>query len=122
MDLIEIGKRVRLVRKELQLTQAEFGEKIGIAGPSVLNIELARNKNLQESTLKLICATFDVEYIWLITGKGQMLKESDNPVADKIDDLLEGENETAKAVFRAFSNFSEDDWKLVQKFIDNLNK
>jgi Predicted transcriptional regulators len=120
MDLIEIGARVREVRKELNMTQAEFGEKIGIPGPSVLNIELARNKNLQENTLKLICATFGVDYFWLTTGEGDMSHESSNPVIDRINDLMEGENETAKRILRAFAEFSDDDWKLATKFVKSL--
>lgn len=119
-DLVGIGKRIRQARKYLNLTQAEFGEKIGIAGPSVLNIELSRNKQVPENIIKLICSTFGIDYFWLTTGEGEMFVASDNPVADMIDNLLEGENETAKSVFRAFSRFSEEDWKLVQKFIDSL--
>lgn len=122
MDLIPIGERVRTVRKYFHLTQAEFGEKIGIAGPAVLNIELARNKGLQDNIVKLICATFNVDFHWLMTGEGNMIYESSDPVADRIDDLLESENETARAVFRVLANLDDADWKTVQKIIDTLKE
>lgn len=121
MDLVEIGMRVRQVRKGINLTQAEFGEKIGVAGDAVLNIELARNKKLQESTLKLIALKFGINYDWLLAGQGDM-KSTVNPIVSMLDSVLEGENETAKAVFRAFAELDEEDWKTVQKFIDALKK
>lgn len=116
-----IGNRVKTIRRYYKLTQSEFCEKLGISRDALNNIENVRLKNVPDNTLRLISVTYDIDYFWLTTGEGEMLHESDNPVSDKIDELLEGENDTAKAVFRAFANFSEDDWKTVQKFIDNLN-
>jgi transcriptional regulator with XRE-family HTH domain len=117
---IKIGERVKSVRKSLNFTQDEFCKRIGISRDALNNIEHARLKTLPENTVRLICATFNIDYFWLTTGEGEMFHQSDNPVADRIDDLLEGENETAKALFRAFAYFSDDDWKLVQKFMDRL--
>lgn len=114
-----INERVKELRKSLGLTQVEFGEKIAVAQGYLTNIESGR-REVTEKIIKLICATFNVDYFWLTTGEGQMFHESSNPVADRINDLLEGENETAKALFRAFAYCSDDDWKLVQKFMDRL--
>lgn len=116
----EIGERVKAVRKYLNFTQDEFCQRIGISRDALNNIEHARLKNVPDNTIRLISATFNVDYFWLTTGEGQMFHESSNPVADRINDLLEGENETAKALFRAFAYCSDDDWKLVQKFMDRL--
>ena len=122
LDPQMIGVRVEDVRKHIKMTRDEFCSKIGISPSALYNIEKAKLKVLPDNTLRLICATFGVDYFWLTTGEGEMLYQPENPVADKIDDLLEGENETAKAVFRAFANFSEEDWKTVQKFIDRLKE
>lgn len=66
--------------------------------------------------------TYGVDYHWLTTGEGEMIYVSDDALADRIEDLLEGENETAKAIFKALAAFDESDWKIVQKFIDALKK
>jgi Predicted transcriptional regulators len=114
-----VNDRVREVRKALGYTQTEFGEKTSIGQGYLTNIETGR-REVSDKIVKLICATFNVDYLWLTTGIGTMFHQSSNPVADRIDDLLYGENETAKAVFRAFAYFSDEDWNLVQKFIDHL--
>ena len=47
---------------------------------------------------------------------------SDDVLSDRIEDLLEGKNETAKVIFKALAAFDESDWKTVRKFIDALKK
>lgn len=116
---MEIGDRIKTVRKTLDYNQTDFGKKIGLKQSSLGQIETGI-RAASDRVIKLICSTFNVDYIWLMEGKGEMFHQSDNPVADRIEDLLEGENETAKAIFRAFAYFSDDDWKVAQKFLDHL--
>lgn len=114
-----IGERIKFLRKEkLNLTQPEFGKKIEISSAAICKIENG-DRNPSEQTIKLICREFNVNYIWLVHGKGDMFNKSDNTTA-KIDRILAGENETAKAVFRAFADLSEDDWNTVGNIIDKL--
>ncbi len=121
-----IGERVRIVRekvasKEKKLSQEAFAELLGTTRSVIANIEYGRVEPVG-SMLKLICATYGVDYHWLTTGEGEMIYVSDDALADRIEDLLEGENETAKAIFKALAAFDESDWKIVQKFIDALKK
>lgn len=116
------GDRVKIVRNSLSMTQAEFSESIGISRDALNNIEHWRLKRTPEATLKLICATYNIDYEWITTGNGEMEHHSENNLMDHINDLLEGENESAKAIFRAFASFDERDWETVQKFIDNIKK
>lgn len=120
------GERVRIVREQIagkgkKLSQEAFAELLGTTRSVIANIEYERVEPAG-SMLKLICATFGVDYHWLTTGEGDMLHVSDNALADRIEELLEGENETAKAIFKALAAFDESDWKTVQKFIDELKK
>ena len=116
-----IGNRIREVRNSFNLSQSDFGKKIGVSRDVINNLELARLKKDPEALIRLICKTYDVNYGWLMNGTGQMHPpkvEEDLPI--QIAKLLEGENETAKKVFQAFASFDEEDWKTVKKFIDNL--
>lgn len=122
MNYKDIGARVNQIRKNLGLSRERFAEPLSVSGDVINNLERARTKNIPMSTIKLICSVYNVDYLWLTTGKGEMFHQSSNPVADKIDDLLEGENETAKAIFRAFAHFSDDDWKLADQFVERLLK
>lgn len=121
-----IGDRIKLIRETNgpngnKLSQKAFAERLGVSRGVVSNMEY----NLVKPDIpmvKAICSEFNIDFDWMMTGNGEMYPDFSNPVADRINDLLEGENETAKAVFRAFAEFSDDDWKFVQKFIDKLKK
>ena len=43
-DLIELGKRVRLIRKELHISQKDFAKKINISGSFLSEIEAGKSK------------------------------------------------------------------------------
>lgn len=117
---MEISKRLKQLRKYLDLTQAEFGEKIGVKGNTVTNYENER-RTLSEQTIKSICREFNVSYAWLVEGIEPMFSETDNTTM-LIDRILAGENETAKSVFKAFARLSESDWQIVEKIIDSINE
>lgn len=117
-----IGVRVKQIRCEAGLTQAEFASKLGISRDALNNIEHSRLKRSPESTYKLICVTFGVDYDWLISGQGRSSEDPDAVLLGRIDQILAGENETAKSLFRAFASFGEDEWKLIQNIIDEIKK
>lgn len=73
--------RLIQLRKTLNLTQFEFGEKIGLKHSTISDIE--RNYSpLTESNKILICKTFNVNRVWLETGIGPMFIEH-NPLHDE---------------------------------------
>ena len=113
--------RIKALRKLLGKTQKEFGECLGISRDVMANIENARVEP-SESIKRLICATFGVDYMWLSTGFGEMFSDPDDGVSAKIDEILAGENEMAKAIFRAFAKFDDRDWETIGKVFDEVQK
>ena len=90
------GERVREVRKDLGLTLDKFGEHIGIKKSALSSIENGKS-NLTEANIKAICREFNVDYIWLTTGKGEMYVDTlpEDEVAAVVADLLiDGQNNT----------------------------
>lgn len=67
------GKRVKKVRETLDLTQAEFGERLGFKWSKVKDIEIGKQKLTPEIALD-IEKKFAIDFKWLLTGEGQMLK------------------------------------------------
>ncbi|MCI9508081.1 MAG: helix-turn-helix transcriptional regulator [Oscillospiraceae bacterium] len=65
-----MGERVRKLRKTLDLTQREFGERINLKSNSVALIEGGRNTS--DQTIASICREFNVNETWLRTGEGEM--------------------------------------------------
>lgn len=80
-----IGDRILQLRKELSLTQEEFGNKIGIKKSSMSSIE--KNKsNPSEQTIKFICKEFNVNYDWLVDGKGEIFIDTDRTTIELLAD------------------------------------
>ena len=65
-------KRIEEVRKYHNLTRAAFGEKIGVSGDVINNLERGRVE-IKEHIIRLICMQFNVNEEWLRTGNGNML-------------------------------------------------
>ena len=67
--------RIRKLRKALDLTQAEFAEKIGSTANVLTHYETGR-RNPSSSVINNICKTFNVSETWLRTGEGEMFTPS----------------------------------------------
>lgn len=76
-------ERLKLLRKSLRLTQAAFGDKLGLARNTIANYEDG-NRKPSNAILKLICQTYNVNYLWLTEGKGEMFEISDTALNDLV--------------------------------------
>lgn len=116
-----ISDRIKWIRKDLNLTQEEFGKRIGIAQNTIAAYESGRREP-QDVTFTAICYEFGVNMEWLKNGTGNPYNDADDDLARLIGVMLKGENDTAKKVFKAFAKLSADDWKSIEKLIDELHK
>lgn len=66
-----MNNRIRLIREELKLSRAAFGQRIGVSGDVINNLERGRVKP-KESIIKLICAEFNVNEEWILNGTEPM--------------------------------------------------
>ena len=64
-----ISSRLTTVRKRTGLSQAAFGEKLGISDRAYKNYEL-EIRDLPSSVAKTINAEFGINIHWLFTGEG----------------------------------------------------
>lgn len=116
-----MNERIKELRKSLGLSQAEFGKSLGISDAAVSKIESGVN-NPSESTLKLICTTYHVYYLWLTTGQGPMFEDD---VTARIDRIVEKSAPNADAVFKAqlkayAALLSDEDWILFRDMVDRI--
>jgi len=84
---MDIGERLKKLRKVLNLNQSEFAKKIGMAQNSLSLIETGKNI-LTQQNINLIGLTFNVSKKWLELGEGEMFV-SDNPKAKEFLELYE---------------------------------
>lgn len=71
-----MNKRIRELRKALNLSQREFANKIGLKQNAISYMEKI-GSTVTEQNIKNICSQFSVNENWLRTGFGKMFLENE---------------------------------------------
>ena len=66
-----MNERLKELRKALNMTQAEFAERIGAKRNTITTYEIGRNIP-SDPIVHSICVAFNVNEAWLRTGEGEM--------------------------------------------------
>ena len=92
--------RIKKIRKELDLTQQEFADRIGVKRGGIANYEIGRNEPT-DSVISLICREFNVNEDWLRTGEGEMfIKQTrDEQIASFVGSIQSSEDDSFKKRF-----------------------
>ena len=110
------GERIREVRNTLGLTLEKFGDRLGVTKVAISNIEKG-NRNLTEQMTKAICREFNVDYMWLTTGDGEMFIDNDDDFIERIDRIMVGEDEARKNLFKFMLELSDDDIAALDRLM-----
>lgn len=110
------GERIREVRNTLGLTLEKFGDRLGVTKVAISNIEKG-NRNLTEQMTKAICREFNVDYMWLSTGDGEMFIDNDDDFIERIDRIMAGEDEARKNLFKFMLELSDDDIAALDRLM-----
>lgn len=121
----EISSRIKKLRKvHLKLSQQEFADKLLLKRNSIAHFETGV-RNPSDRTIITICETFNVNEHWLRTGEGEMFRKQseEEEIAAYMGKLLNNSNVNAdfqKRFIKALSKLSIEDWKIIEKFCDQL--
>ena len=80
---MEIKDRLRNLRRQLDLTQAEFAERIGSVQNTITGYENGRRQP-SGAVISLICKEFNVNEEWLRDGVGEMFKAAPSTILDQM--------------------------------------
>lgn len=97
-----VKDRIRKIRRDLDLTQQEFADRLGIKRGTIANYELGRNEPV-DSVISLICREFGVSEEWLRNGTGEMF------APDASDEL--------EALVKKY-DLSNADQVLIEKYVN----
>ena len=78
-------ERLNILRKYLNLSQEDFGARIGLTKASISRLENGTN-NFTEQTILSICREYNVNREWMENGTGEMFKPERS---DEIDALVQ---------------------------------
>ena len=111
-------ERIKELRKNLNLTQDEFGERLGVVKSSISNIEKGRH-SITDQMIKLMVKEFGVSENWLRTGEGEMLPDFSraDAIAKLADDIMTEVPDSFKSrLVTALAQMSDEQWKLLEDF------
>ena len=112
-----MNERVRQLRKELGLSGAKFGERLGVKRSAISDIETGRNA-LSEQNIKSICREFNVNENWLRTGEGEMFNSVESL---SLDDLVKGSDPLEIDILKAYFTLDKDTReKALNHFLESL--
>lgn len=117
-----INERVRILRKRLDLTQAEFGNRIGLKQNSIALMESA-DRTVSNQTILSICREFSVNENWLRTGEGAM--RASDTYEKEIGDFLKHcmtvkDTDIQKRLILYLSRLTDKEWKQLDLVLDSL--
>ena len=112
-----MNERIRKLRRQLDLTQQEFADRIGVKQNTVAQYEMGRNVPI-DPVISLICKEFNVNEDWLRYRKGDMFIE-----LDKEDQLMQwagrvlgSETDSFKKnLVRVLMSLTEEEWEFLEE-------
>lgn len=116
--------RIKKIRKELDLTQQKFADRIGVKQNTVAQYEMGRNIPI-DSVISLICREFNVNEHWLRDGTGEMfIEQSRNDQMAKLTKQLLNEEEDSfkNRLISVLANLTEEQWQVLADIAEKLTK
>lgn len=116
------GDRIKKIRKEKDLTQAELGKIIGIKPNSISLIE-SGSRNASEQVILSICRSLNINEDWLRTGKGDMFVQlpQNEVLASQIRDFLSGANDGFRErLISMLIRLKPEQWEVLERYAKDL--
>ena len=113
--------RIRELRKYHKLTQAEFGEKIGVKQVTIAGYE----NGIREPSDAIIMAIereFPVNPKWLREGEGDMIyeRERSDLIAEFLGDVEMSNDPFKRKIIAGLAALDENDWKNLKTIIEKM--
>ena len=111
-------KRIKELRKSKNLTQVEFGARVGLTGSAITTYE--KGVRIPSNTvITAICREFNVRREWLETGEGAMELETQSQTLDRVARRY-SKSRTFRALLDVFMQLDEEGQDNVETYIEKL--
>ena len=111
--------RIKLLRKDLKLTQNEFGDAIKVSNSNISNIENG-SVNLTDRNIYEICSKFNVNKDWLKHGIGDVYIDlnKEDEIKNIINEFIDDNNAVKKDILNSLLKVhDENTLKLISDMI-----
>lgn len=117
---MELKDRLRELRGNL--TQVQFGQKVGLSGATISTSESGKTRP-DRQTLEVIAMKCGVRYDWLASGEEPKWPEQqDNDLAVAISRAVLGDNENKKKLLRILADMPDQLLDEMMKYLESKLK
>lgn len=119
-----IGERVKELRKQINLTQQAFADRLNLKRNTVGSYEV-NVVEPSDRTISDICREFNVNETWLRTGEGEMFNQitRSEKITAFLTDITADEGDDFKRRFvEMLAELEPVDWKLLERMAEKLQK
>ena len=118
---MDISSRILKIRKENDLTQAEFGAKIGVSQNFIWMVEKGQ-RTPSDRTISDICREFGVDEVWLRTGVGEMFRQRtrEEEIADFVGRMLTRGTPFQQAFVAVLARTTPEEWAIFERKLREL--
>lgn len=120
-EVITIKDRIKQIRQDAGLTQAEFAKKLNLSRNYVGLMEIG-DRVPSDRTICDICEKFGISEAWLRDGVEPMYikKDADDDLNKMFEEIGASDDELIKAIVKAYWRLDDSQKLAVRKLIDNL--
>ena len=115
--------RIKKIRKELDLTQQKFADRLGVQRNTIAMYEMGRTLP-SDAIMRSICREFNVNEDWLRTGEGEMFIKltRDEEMAKLTKKLLNEEEDSFKnRLISVLANLTDVQWEVLAEVAEKLS-
>lgn len=119
-----IGERVKELRKQVNLTQQAFADRLNLKRNTVGSYEV-NVVEPSDRTISDICREFNVNETWLRTGEGETFNQitRSEKITSFLTEITEDEGDDFKRRFvEMLAELEPEDWKLLERMAEKLQK
>lgn len=122
-----MNNRIKEIRKALNLTQSEFGAKVGVKGNTIGNYEIGL-RTPSDAVIFSICREFNVNEEWLRTGTGEMFIQATpyEKAYNRFGYIMENSSPSKKAalsvLLELLYSVPDDKWGMIMAEFEKIKK
>lgn len=113
-----MNERIRALRETVGLSRAAFGQRLGVSGDVINNIERGRVE-IKEPIVKLICSEFSVNENWIRNGTGEMFIKNASSTMEQLKEEFNLDDFSYNLVYQ-YLQLDPAQRKKVREFAYNL--
>lgn len=115
-----MNNRIRLLRETKKLSRTAFGEKLGVSGDVINNLERGR-VDVKEHIIKLICCQFSVNEDWLRNGNEPMFLKTSDSIMEQLKEEFHLDDFSFNLVYE-YLKLDEEKRRIIRDYVYNVIK